>query len=97
MPKQRHFVGPESERLEAVQEQHRDRGGGEGHRLAQRRAVVAVEIGQHAGETAHCAAQDRRVERQTVDHARAGVAAAEAAADGHVHFEAGHGGAERSE
>ena len=89
---ERHRVVAEHERLEAADEQHRKDGGGEGHRFAERHAVVAVEVGQHAGEAAHRAGDDRRVERHAVDEvADAGVPAAEHGARRHVHAEAGHG------
>ena len=89
--RERHRVVAEAERLEAGDEQHRNDRGGERHRFAERHAVVAVEVGQHAGEAAHRAGDDRRVGRHAVAEAEhAGIAAAEHGARTNMHAKAGH-------
>jgi len=87
-----HLVVAEAERGEAVEKQHGHGGRGEAHRFAERNAGIAIDVGEHAGETAHGAGHQRRIGRDAVRIAEAGIGGAEEAARGDVGFEAGHSG-----
>ena len=87
-----HLVVAQAERGEAIEEQHRHGGGGEAHGFAQRDAGVAIDVGEHAGETAHRAGHERGIGRHAVRVADAGIGGADDAAKGDVGSESGHCG-----